>query len=49
MKFEAFRAGKWHQRYRYKSFEPIPVNVEWSWEDTSINTLLELTVTLDCL
>lgn len=42
MKFETFRAGKWHQRYRYKSFEPIPVNVEWSWEDTTINTLLEL-------
>lgn len=41
MKFEDFRAGEWQQRYRYKSFEPVTVNRQWSWEDGSISTLLE--------
>ena len=41
MKLETFKAGHWQKRYQYKSFEPIPVNVEWTWEDPSINTLLE--------
>ncbi|MDX9766715.1 MAG: Fic family protein [Ectothiorhodospiraceae bacterium] len=41
MKFETFQAGVWRQRYQYKSFEPVPVNHEWVWEDATINTLLE--------
>ena len=41
MKFETFKAGKLHQRYQYKSFEPVLVNLEWTWEDPSINALLE--------
>ncbi len=41
MKFETFKAGVWRQRYQYKSFEPVPVNHEWVWEDAVINTLLE--------
>jgi Fic family protein len=41
MKFESFKAGHWHPRYQYKSFEPVPVNHEWSWEDPTINALLE--------
>ena len=41
MKFETFHAGKWRQRYQYQSFEPVPVNHAWTWEDPSINTLLE--------
>lgn len=41
MKFETFRAGEWRQRYRYQSFEPVPVNHAWNWEDPSINSLLE--------
>lgn len=41
MKFETFQAGQWQQRYQYKSFEPVPVNHEWIWEDPTINTLLE--------
>lgn len=41
MKFESFEAGHWVQRYQYKSFEPVPVNQEWTWEDATINTLLE--------
>jgi Fic family protein len=41
VKFETFRAGEWRQRYRYQSFEPVPVNHAWTWEDPSINSLLE--------
>lgn len=41
MKFETFRAGEWRQRYRYQSFEPVPVNHAWTWEDPTINCLLE--------
>jgi Fic family protein len=41
MKFETFTAGHWHPRYQYKSFEPVPVNHEWTWEDPGINNLLE--------
>lgn len=41
MKFETFQAGRWVQQYQYKSFSPVTVNREWSWEDPQINTLLE--------
>jgi Fic family protein len=41
MKFETFKAGRWVQRYQYKSFEPVPVNHDWTWEDTRIHVLLE--------
>jgi len=41
MKFETFQAGRWKPRYQYKSFEPVPVNHEWTWEDATINALLE--------
>lgn len=41
MKFETFNAGEWQQQYQYKSFSPVTVNREWSWEDPQINTLLE--------
>ncbi|MCS4511618.1 Fic family protein [Xylophilus ampelinus] len=41
MKFETFKAGAWRPRYQYKSFEPVPVNHAWSWEDVHINLLLE--------
>lgn len=41
MKVEDFKSGVWHARYQYKSFEPVPVNVEWCWENPQINTLLE--------
>jgi len=33
--------GRWHQRYQYQSFEPTPINHDWSWEDATINVLLE--------
>ena len=41
MKFEIFQAGVLRQRYQCKSFEPVPVNHEWVWEDATINALLE--------
>lgn len=40
-KIENFVAGKWHNRYQYKSFEPTKVNTGWTWEEPKINTLLE--------
>ncbi len=41
MKLEEFSAGKWRQRYRYKSFEPALIGHAWRWDDPQINTLLE--------
>jgi Fic family protein len=41
MKFETFKAGRWHPRYQYKSFEPVLVNHDWTWEDPTIHLLLE--------
>jgi Fic family protein len=41
MKFESFKPGRWQQRLQYRSFEPVPVNHDWSWEDPQINVLLE--------
>jgi Fic family protein len=41
MKFESFKAGRWQQRYQYKSFEPTPINQAWVWENPVVNTLLE--------
>jgi len=41
MKFETFKPGRWQQRLQYKSFEPVPVNHDWTWEDPRINVLLE--------
>ncbi len=40
MKFEDFTSGTWKQQYQYKSFQPTPVNLEWSWEEPRINVLL---------
>lgn len=41
MKLEKFKSGRYQQRYQYKSFEPNSINQEWSWDDPTINTLLE--------
>lgn len=41
MKFESFKAGRWHSRYQYKSFESTLVNHGWTWEDAGIHVLLE--------
>jgi Fic family protein len=41
MKIETFKAGQWVKRYQYESFEPALINHEWTWEDSTINVLLE--------
>ncbi len=35
-----FIAGQYVQQYKYKSFSPSKVNLEWTWKDPKINTLL---------
>jgi Fic family protein len=41
VKFETFKAGVWRQQYQYRSFQPTLVDHAWTWEDPTINTLLE--------
>lgn len=41
MKLEQFKAGVWKKQFQYRSFAPVPVNQVWTWEDPTINTLLE--------
>ena len=41
MKFETFHAGELRQRFHYRSFEPNLLNKQWTWDDPTINTLLE--------
>ncbi len=41
MNFRDFKAGNWIQQYKYKSYSPVKINHEWTWEDPRINTLLE--------
>ena len=41
MKLKEFKSGIHKQQYEYKSFSPITVNLEWSWDDRLINVLLE--------
>jgi len=41
MNFEDFSPGVWRQQYHYKSFSPVLVNHDWTWQDARINTLLE--------
>ncbi len=40
MNISGFKAGKYCQRYRYKSFEPNPVNLPWQIDDADLNTRL---------
>ena len=41
MELEQFTPGHYRQRDHYKSFEPTPINQEWTWRDATINALLE--------
>jgi len=41
MRFETFVSGEYKRQFQYKSFSPVPVNVEWTWSDPAIHTLLE--------
>ena len=35
-----FKGGQYIQQYQYKSFSPSKINLEWTWKDPKINTLL---------
>ena len=41
MKLELFKAGHRRQRFQYKSFEPVKINEEWTWDDPIVSALLE--------
>jgi Fic family protein len=40
MELTDFTAGKYIQQYQYKSFSPLKINLEWTWKEPKINTLL---------
>jgi Fic family protein len=40
MKLEEFKSGKYIRQQDYKSFSPSRINLQWSWEEGKINTLL---------
>jgi len=40
MDIQDFLAGQYIQQYQYKSFLPSKINLEWTWKDPKINTLL---------
>jgi len=40
MNIADFKAGKFIQRYKYKSFEPNPVNLPWQIDNAELNMLL---------
>ena len=41
MKIEEYKSGNWESGYKYKYFVPSLINHSFSWEDESINLLLE--------
>ena len=41
MDLEHFESGLLRQRDHYKSFEPTLIKHEWTWQDTTINAMLE--------
>ena len=40
MKIEDFSSGNYIQQYEYKSFSPARINIEWTWNNGKISTLL---------
>ncbi len=41
MKLENFQSGNYSPQKDFKCFIPSKINVEWTWEDSELNTLLE--------
>ncbi len=41
MKLENFQAGIWRQQFQYQSFQPTLIDQPWTWENPTINLLLE--------
>lgn len=40
MDLNEFKSGHYMQQFQYKSFSPEKINIEWTWKDPKINTLL---------
>lgn len=40
MDLKEFKSGNYIQQYQYKSFSPEKINLEWTWKDPKVNTLL---------
>jgi Fic family protein len=40
MKIEEFISGQYLRQNQYKSFSPVKINQDWTWEDGKLNTLL---------
>lgn len=40
MKIEDYKSGVYQKEYKYKSFTPSKINLEWVWNDPKINSLL---------
>ncbi|MCZ7609012.1 MAG: Fic family protein [Ignavibacterium sp.] len=40
MDLSEFNSGHYMQQFQYKSFSPEKINIEWTWKDPKINTLL---------
>lgn len=40
MDFEDYKAGTFRRQFQYRSFQPQPINHEWTWSDPQIHTLL---------
>ena len=42
MDLKDFKAGKYIQQFKYKSFSPSNINHTWTWSDPKINVMLEV-------
>lgn len=40
MDFANYQAGDFRQQFQYRSFQPTPINQEWTWSDPQIHALL---------
>src|SRR5689334_11262273 len=40
MEIGKFKSGNWQQQFKYKSFNPNQVNVDWTVDDGALNKLL---------
>ena len=40
MKLENYKAGEYKQGNGYKAFSPTPINYNWGWDDTKLDSLL---------
>ncbi len=40
IQIEQFQAGKWVEKYQYKSFSPVFINRQWLFSDPDLQTLL---------